>query len=139
MKCDCCYSCMRSDSISGCVKCTNFLQKYFPVIKMRKIRKSLDKDVTDALGDLFKAMNLSSINVEKTLSLSIDSFIKDVKKSIDEIHCPEDIVSRWHVSTCLADNVFAVIKEVVFPEEDDEEDFDIFEEDSDGDSDSDSD
>ena len=106
---------MKSDSINGCVQCTDFLKTYFPENKKRKVGKSTCRELSDTLSDLFEAMSLSSIKVENTLNMNIPSFIKDIKRSIDEIKSPDDIVNLWHISMDLAENVFSVIQEVVFP------------------------
>ena len=83
------------------------------------MKKSIDKELEQALSDLLNAMNLSHVKVEKTLSLEKNNFIKDVKRSIDEIKNSDDIVELWHVPKEVAENIYAVIMEVVFPVQND--------------------
>ena len=116
-KCHCCYICIKSHSVEGCDKCHSFLDAFLPSKKIKKLKKSTDKEVDSALSDLFSVMNLSHLKVENRLSLSKYSFVKDLKRKIDEIKCPNDIVDFWHVPMQVAVNIFAVLQEVIFDDQ----------------------
>ena len=83
------------------------------------MKKSVAKELDTALIEMFSAMKISSLKVENNLSLDISNFIKDLKKTLDEIHSAKDIAQCWHISKRVAEHVFAVIKEVVFGDPDD--------------------
>ena len=82
------------------------------------MKKSTHKELDSAFCDLFSVMNLSHLKVENRLRLETASFVKDLKRKIDEIKCPDDIVDFWHVPSELASNIFAVLQEVIFDDED---------------------
>ena len=110
---------MKVHSDNGCENCLLFLTTFFPVLKDSKLKKSVDKELSQALIDLLDAMKLSCVQVEDNLSIGKNSFVKDVKRAIDEINGPVDIVNLWHVPEQVAINVYAVIKEVVFASRED--------------------
>ena len=117
-KCDCCYSCMENHSYEGCKQCSDFLSQYFPMRKEKTFNKSVQKELDTALCALFGALRLSNVKVENNLTLAADNLSQDIKRAIDEIHSPQDIVDFWHIPMKVAQSIFMVIQEVVFTESD---------------------
>ena len=66
-----------------------------------------------ALTDLFSALELSNIRVENDLSLDCKSFIKDLLRVVDEVHCSQDIVRFWHIDKSVAVKIFSVLQSVL--------------------------
>ena len=61
--CECCYSCISRDAKLGCPRCSLFLETYLPNNQTRFKTKSVKKGLRLALLDLFKALNITSIEV----------------------------------------------------------------------------
>ena len=126
LPCLCCYSCVLNHiEAKGCQECSMIMGKFFPSGPMGKITRSVKSELKDALTELFEAMDITSIKVERNMDLDCESFVGDVVRVIDEITRSEDIVKLWHIDLDLSAKVFAVIEEVIFGDEDCEEDIDV--------------
>ena len=75
--------------------------------------KSVASGIKGALVELFEALNMETISVEKDLKVNTRGFIKDFIKVIDEIKTEEDIVSIWHIDPVVAARVFSLLKDVL--------------------------
>ena len=78
----------------------------------------MEKELDSALSDLFHVMNLSNVKVEQNLELSASNLSHDIKRAIDEINSPQDIVDFWHIPIQVAQSIFLVLREVLFSEND---------------------
>ena len=106
------------------MKCMEFLNVFFPPIKNIKLAKSVASELELALQELFKTIGINEVQIEENLSVSIDSFITDMIKMIDEVRKPVDIETLWHLKPDLSSWIFSTIEEVVhdlneFSEEED--------------------
>ena len=81
-----------------------------------KIRKSVAVDLKEAIEELFNALGFDNIMMEGDQSVSVKSFIKDFIKTVDEVKDENDIVELWHIDPAIAQNLFMLLKEVVFGE-----------------------
>ena len=133
-KCSCCYSCMKQHSEHGCEECLNFLEKFFSQ-KSKVMTKSVAVTLKEAMGELFTALNMETLLVEKDLKVFSKDFINDFIKMSDEITAEEDIVDMWHIDPALAHHIFLLFTEVVFESYDIPLDSDCELEESDPDSD----
>ena len=111
--CMCCYSCMTRDASLGCVRCSDFLELYLPQKMSGVPPRSVQKELKFSLLELFRAIRISSIQVESRLQLSVENFVSDFILAFDEIHEPSDITNMWHVSKELAENLYSVSMEVL--------------------------
>ena len=95
---------------------------YLPLKRKKVASRSMLKELKLAILDLFRGLQLTSIQVESRLQLSPENFSSDFIKAYDEVSGPRDIVVLWHVSESLADNIHCVCMEVLncFAFEDDE-------------------
>ena len=55
------------------------------------------------------AVSLKDVQVEDGLSVSVDSFIADFSKMIDEVKAESDITKMWHVKPEVAGWVFSTL------------------------------
>ena len=106
------------------MKCMEFLSVFFPPIKNIKLAKSVARELELALQELFKTIGMNEVQIEDNLSVSVDSFIADMIKMIDEVRKPVDIEKLWHLKPDLSSWIFSTIDEVVhdlneFSEEED--------------------
>ena len=109
--CQCCYSCKIRDAQAGCEACAIFLDTYIPK-KAKKTRSvSLRKGLKRAVQDLFEALGILEVAVEKRLSIRVQSFAPDFIRAFDEIKRPEDIQSLWHIPMELAHDLYNVSTE----------------------------
>ena len=106
--CECCYSCISNHAAVGCGKCALFLETYIPVRNQHAYSKSIRKGLKFALTELFEALNITSIEIETRLTLTVQNFTDDFIKVYDEIAGPVDIQSMWHVPQELAMDIYAV-------------------------------
>ena len=82
-KCTCCYACIKQHSENGCAQCTDFLDKYIPQKSKLKVTKSVALDLTEGLKELFTALRLEYLLIEKQFRVKIDHFIKDfIRKAV---------------------------------------------------------
>ena len=112
-KCNCCYVCIKTHADGGCLNCVEFLKIFFPSKKNIKLAKSVASELELALQELFKTIGMKEVQVEDNLSVSVDSFITDMIKMIDEISQAEDIEKLWHLKPDLSSWIFSTINEVV--------------------------
>ena len=117
-KCTCCYSCIRKDASSGCVTCTEFLDRYSFRRKSKRLSKSAMKSVKNGLQLLFDGMAMEKIPVESSLFMTTECFVKDFIRVYDEISSPRDICDLWHVDESLAESMLSVCEEVLWGTED---------------------
>ena len=117
--CDCCFSCVSRDAGLGCQKCATFLETYLPIRKASGRGKSLRKGLKAAILDLFQCLNVTSIEIETRLCLTVENFTNDFVKVYDEIDGPSDIQSMWHVPEELARDLFDVCVEFLTVDNDD--------------------
>ena len=106
------------------MKCMEFLNVFFPPTKNIKLAKSVASELELALHELFKTIGVNEVQIEENLIVSIDSFIADMIKMIDEVRKPVDIEKLWHLKPDLSSWIFSTIEEVVhdlneFSEEED--------------------
>ena len=113
-RCLCCYPCIKSDADDGCLNCKEFLQTFLPPKSNLKLSKSVAAELKVALKELFMAVSLKDVQVEDGLSVSVDSFIADFSKMIDEVKAESDITKMWHVKPEVAGWVFSTLNEVVY-------------------------
>ena len=114
VKCFCCFSCIRDHRDEGCARCAGFINTYFAQNIKQKVSKAAATDLTEALEELFDALQINTILVEDELEVSTASFIKDFMKNLDEIKAAADIVDVWHIDSGVADKVFMTFEEVIF-------------------------
>ena len=101
----------------------------------QKVSKAAATDLTDALEELFEALQIDTILVEDELEVSTASFIKDFMKNLDEIKAAADIVDMWHTDSGVAEKVFTTFEEVIFGGQDSIIENDTVSEETDSDSD----
>ena len=100
-------------------------------------------ELKEALGDLFRAMKVTKVRVEKDLTMPVLSFIIDFCKMLDEVRGPADLVRIWHVDEKTAKKIYCTVEDVLHggievlsePEEgvsSDDSEEDVLDEDSDG-------
>ena len=92
---------------------TTFSKHSYHPTAIKKMSKSVASGIKGALVELFEALNMETISVEKDLKVNTRGFIKDFIKVIDEIKTEEDIVSIWHIDPVVAAKVFSLLKDVL--------------------------
>ena len=102
--------------MDGCEKCSSFLEQILPQDRKLKIGKSVAVDLREAIEELFEALGLDHIMMEGDQSVPVRSFIKDFIKTVDEVKDVKDIVELWHIDQVIAQNLFMLLREVVFGE-----------------------
>lgn len=78
------------------------------------MKKSVDRELENALFELFSVLDLSTVLVKDNLEIDISNFVRDIKRVIDEIKQAKDLARMWHISEDLASKIFNVIHEVLF-------------------------
>ena len=86
-----------------------------------KLSKSIVSEIKTGLLELFSILEVQRIQVEDSLSVGIESFIKDLVKMIDEVNTPEDIARMWHIDGNLAQWIYSTMSEILFSKEDNSE------------------
>ena len=119
--CECCYSCIQRDATNGCSKCINFLELYLPKRTPKFSSRSVARELSLALKELFQGLGIGKIEVESRLEMSVENFTSDLIKCFDEVTEPSDIVKLWHVSDSLATDLYSVCQEVMKTEPTEEE------------------
>ena len=115
--CDCCFLCILKHEEEGCEKCINLMKTYFPKTPKKKLKVSVANTLREAISELFTAMNKKDIVLDKSERVSVTSFIKDFCKMTGEINDKQDIIQLWSIEDALAENLFDLLKEVVFETE----------------------
>ena len=113
-KCRCCYCCIKSHADEGCSDCLYFLSQYFPSKASLKLKKSVYKELKNALSELFLAMKISELRVEDNLKVDCSSFICDFLRVVDEVKSPLDIVKLWHIEKWVAEKIFSILDDVLY-------------------------
>ena len=113
VQCHCCYSCIRSHSISGCENCTSFINEFLPEHVKRTRSKSIKRMLKEGLSELFIDLECETLMVEDCLEIKVDDFITDFMRMVDEIKCKEDIVEMWHIHLDIAEEIFQLFYEIV--------------------------
>ena len=111
--CECCYSCICRDATQGCSKCIEFLGLYLPKRNPKFSSRSVARELSLAIKELFQGLGISKIKVESRLEMSVQNFTSDLIKCFDEVTDPSDIVKLWHVSDSLATDLYSVCQEVM--------------------------
>ena len=112
-KCSCCFACIQSHSEGGCLTCSNFFKKFFPENRIKKVSKSLAIELKEAMSELFCALDLKKVMIEKSMEVTSISFTKDFIKNIDEVKTEEDIVRIWHIEPLLAKKIYLLLIDVI--------------------------
>ena len=113
-KCHCCYPCIKSHADDDCLNCMEFLKTFLPAKTNLKLSKSVAAELKLALKELFHAVTMREVKVEDGLTVSVDSFIADFVKMIDEVKADSDIARMWHVKPDVASWVFSTLNEVLY-------------------------
>ena len=112
-KCSCCFACIQSHSEGGCLTCSNFFKKFFPETRINKVTKSLAIELKEAMSDLFCALDMKKVMIEKSMEVTSISFTKDFIKNIDEVKTEEDIIRIWHIEPLLAKKIYLLLNDVI--------------------------
>ena len=75
------------------------------------------------MSDLFCALDLKQVTIEKSLEVTCISFTKDFIKNIDEVKTAEDIVRIWHIEPLIAKKIYLLLTDVLNGATDDNVDF----------------
>ena len=78
----------------------------------KRIIKSALVEIGDSLEDYFKAMQLSTLLLEKETSISVKGFIADYLRNINDITDENDILDRWPLNSSIATDVFQLCQDV---------------------------
>ena len=86
---------------------------YLPKRKPKFSSRSVARELSLAIKELFQGLGISKIKVESRLEMSVQNFTSDLIKCFDEVTDPSDIVKLWHVSDSLATDLYSVCEEVM--------------------------